>query len=154
MGRFRVLPLNSPPHFPRYNGGIEKSIRDLKAELAERQRERNPGSDHFTLLVEMTTHDLNHVQRRCLNGRTPCAVFHDERLRRCWSLKERNTIFRLLLARFADMIGKTPDGDRRKPATTWRIVVEHWLRCQNLIVVRHNQKQKVSTDFPAFWSHN
>ena len=105
-------------------------------------------------MVETATHDLNHVQRRCLNGRTPCAVFHDERLRRCWTLKERNAIFRLLLARFADKIAKTPDGDRRKPASVWRIVVEHWLRCQNLIVIRQNQKPKVSTNSSVFGSHN
>ena len=36
MARFGVLPLNNPPHFPRYNGGMEKSIRDFKAALDQR----------------------------------------------------------------------------------------------------------------------
>jgi ADP-ribosylglycohydrolase len=36
MARFGVLPLNNPPHFPRYNGAEEKGIRDLKAALDRR----------------------------------------------------------------------------------------------------------------------
>src|ERR1700739_2732405 len=33
LARFGVLPLNNPPHFPRYNGAEEKAIRDLKTAL-------------------------------------------------------------------------------------------------------------------------
>ena len=41
MARFGVLPLNNPPHFPRYNGAQEKSIRDLKAALDQRLQHTN-----------------------------------------------------------------------------------------------------------------
>ncbi|MEI6415376.1 MAG: transposase family protein, partial [Pseudomonadota bacterium] len=33
LSRWLVLPLNSPPHYPPYNGGIERSQRDLKSAL-------------------------------------------------------------------------------------------------------------------------
>jgi hypothetical protein len=36
LARLGVLPLNNPPHFPRYNGGMEKSIRDFKTALDRR----------------------------------------------------------------------------------------------------------------------
>jgi transposase InsO family protein len=149
MARFGVLPLNNPPHFPRYNGGMEKSIRDFKSALALRQCR---GSTHFALVAEVITHELNHRSRRCLKGRTACAVFHDDAQRLRWTKRQRQTIFRLLLQRFAAMIGKTANGHHPAPATVWRVTVESWLRCQGLIVIR--QKQNVSTTFQTKWSHN
>jgi len=154
LGRFGVLPLNNPPHFPRYNGGMEKSIRDLKAALDQRLQPAAIKPDLFALTVEVTTHDLNHRPRRCLNGRTACAVFHDDALRLRWSKTQRHTIFRLLLARFGAMIGNPTNGAHLQPATAWRVTVEAWLRCQNLIAVRQNQKPKVSTNYQKIWSHN
>jgi hypothetical protein len=35
-------------------------------------------SKDFALAVEVTAHDLNHRSRRCLKGRTACAVFHED----------------------------------------------------------------------------
>jgi hypothetical protein len=62
-------------------------------------------------------------------------------------------IFRLLLHQFGVMSGKLPLGDRRAPATLWRVTGESWLRCQNLIAVRRNQKPDGSTTSPKKWSH-
>ena len=72
MARFGVLPLNNPPHFPRYNGAQEKSIRDLKAALDQRLQTTAPVPTDFALAVEVTAHEFNHRSRRCLNGRTAC----------------------------------------------------------------------------------
>jgi len=149
LARFGVLPLNSPPHFPQYNGGIEKGIRDFKAALALRQ---SCSSDAFTLAVEVTAHELNHHARRCLRGRTACAVFHDDAQHRRWTLRQRQAIFRLLLQRFGAMIEKTANGPQLSPATAWRLTVESWLRCQGLIVIRQNRN--VSTTFQKIWSQN
>ena len=149
MASFGVLPLNSPPHFPRYNGGMEKSIRDFKSAMALRQL---AAPSDFALAAEVVTHELNHRSRRCLKGRTACFVFHDEAQRLRWTKRQRQTIFRLLLQRFGAMIGKMANGHHSTPATLWRVTVESWLRCQGLIVIRQNQK--VSTTFPLIWSHN
>jgi hypothetical protein len=151
MARFGVLPLNNPPHFPRYNGGMEKGIRDFKSALAMRQW-RVPAD--FALAAEVVAHELNHRSRRCLKGRTACAVFHDDAQRLRWTKRQRQTIFRLLLLKFGAMIGKTTNGTHLRSATAWRITVEAWLRCQGLITVRQNQKPNVSTTFPKIWSHN
>jgi hypothetical protein len=145
-----VLPLNNPPRFPRYNGGMEKSIRDFKAALDHR---REPGrQEPLALLAEVTAHELNHRPRRCLKGRTACAVFHDDAQRLRWSLRQRRTILGLLLTRFGAMLQTTAKGHRPAPATLWRVTVESWLRCQGLIVIRQNRN--VSTTFPKIWSHN
>ena len=33
LSRWLVIPLNSPPYYPPYNGGIERAQRELKAAL-------------------------------------------------------------------------------------------------------------------------
>lgn len=149
LARFGVLPLNNPPHFPRYNGSMEKSIRDFKYALALRQWK---GSGEIALAAEVIAHELNHRSRRCLKGRTACAVFHDDAQRLRWTKASRKEIFRLLLQRFGAMIEKTAKGHHPSPATLWRVNVESWLRCQGLIVIRQNQN--VSTTFQKIWSHN
>ena len=154
LARCGVLPLNNPPHFPRCNGAMEKGIRDFKTALDQRQQRRVPVPTDFVLTVELTAHELNHQPRRCLKGRTACAVFHDEAHRLRWTLRQRQTIFRLLLHQFGVMSGKTTKGRQPTPATTWRVTVEAWLRCQGLIAVRQNQKPNVSTTSPKIWSQN
>ncbi|MEI2726565.1 MAG: hypothetical protein V9H26_24520 [Verrucomicrobiota bacterium] len=67
--------------------------------------------------------------RRCLNGRTACAVFYDAAKRRGWTKRQRQTIFWLLLQRFGAMLVKTTNGHHPRPATLWRVTVEAWLRC-------------------------
>ena len=89
---------------------------------------------------------------RCLKGRTACAVFNDDAQHLRWTLRQRRTIFRLLLRRFGAMIGSMANGPHPRPATLWRVTVESWLRGQGLIVIRLNQN--VSTTFSKIWSHN
>jgi hypothetical protein len=124
LARFGVLPLNNPPHFPRYNGAMEKGIRDFKAALAQRP------SAPLALAAELTAHELNHRPRRCLRRRTACAVFHDPTQRRRWSRRQRQYIFRLLLRHFGWTIGAMAKGNHHSPATAWRVTVEAWLRGQ------------------------
>jgi hypothetical protein len=61
----------------------------------------------------------------------------------------------LLRQKFGQTIGLLPEDDRRRRhASAWRTTVEHWLRCQNLISVRQNQKPIVSTTSQKIWSQN
>jgi hypothetical protein len=151
MARFGVLPLNNPPCFPRYNGGMEKGIRDFKTALRQLCASIVPAP--FALAAELTAHHLNHRPRRCLNGRTACALFHDAAQRLHWTRRQRANIFRLLLQDFGRRIGNMTNGNHHTIATAWRLTVESWLRCQGLISVRQ-QPNKVSTNFPQNWSHN
>ena len=96
----------------------------------------------------------SHLLSGSANGRTAGSVFHDDALRLRWSKTQRHTIFRLLLTPFGAMIGNPTNGAHLQPATAWRVTVEAWLRCQNLIAVRQNQKPKVSTNYQKIWSHN
>ena len=151
---FGVLPLNNPPHFPRYNGAMEKSIRDLKEHLHQRWGKVPIVPLHLVAQIEVSVHELNHRPRRCLKGRTACAVFHDDAQRLRWNLRQRQIIFRLLLQDFAQRIGSMANEHHHPAATLWRLTVETWLRRQGLIIVRQNQNQKVSTTSLKIWSQN
>jgi hypothetical protein len=104
--------------------------------------------------IETSVPELNHRPRRCLKGRCACAVFYDDTQRLRWNLRQRQTIFRLLLQNFEQMIGSTAKGHHLRAATLWRLTVETWLRRQGLISVRQNQNQKVSPTFSEIWFHN
>jgi hypothetical protein len=109
---------------------------------------------HLVAQIETSVHELNHRPRRCLKGRTACAVFHDDAQRRRWTLRQRQIIFWLLLAAFGWIIGSMPKDDYCRVAMLWRVTVESWLRHRGLISVQQNQNPKVSTNFLEKWSHN
>jgi hypothetical protein len=132
----------------------EKGIRELKSALAPRQPPPTGVPVDLALAAEVTAHELNHRPRRCLKGRTACAVFHDDAQRLRWHQRQRQTIFRLLLHQLGAMIGKPTNGTHPSAATLGRVTVESWLRCQGLMAVRQNQIRKVSPTFPKIWSHH
>ena len=137
LAEHKVLPLNNPPRYPRYNGAMEKSIRDLKGRLEQRMT-IEPSSLHAA--VETTVHELNHQRRRCLHGRTACELFHDRALRPSFNARFRDQLLRLLANTFGENLQSMADkGHDRSAATAWRRTVESWLRCQGLIRVCPNK---------------
>lgn len=138
LAKYGVIALNSPPHYPRYNGSIEKSIRDFK--------------DVFRDQLEQTVHGLNHRSRRCLKGRTACDVYHDDRLKRTFSMKERHAIFGWIRSHSLQIIQNMSNPDHRSVGAAWRIAAENWLRRQNLITVARNKI--VLPNLLDFCSHN
>jgi hypothetical protein len=151
----RVLPLNSPPHYPRYNGSMEKSIDHFKNAMQSKLAQ--PVSDPTLITAaEATAHDLNHRARRSLGGRTPCDVYHDPGTQLSLDRRSRDAILRLLLAEYCRTLQSMAHINQRRAAALWRHTVEAWLRCQGLISVGPNKQpnQNVSPIFPKKWSHN
>jgi hypothetical protein len=78
LARHLVIPLNSPPHYPPYNGGMECAVRELKAPRVEKILASNPiPESQVQVWAEMLVHDLNHRSRDCLDGQVACKVFQD-----------------------------------------------------------------------------
>jgi transposase InsO family protein len=155
LAQHGVLPLNSPPHYPRYNGAMEKSIGDFKRRLSARLL--TPAEDRWlAAAVETTTHELNHRPRRCLQGKTACEIYHDADLHLRLERRIRRRILRLLEAEFCRNVQLMAAEDQHALATVWRVTVQSWLVRQGLISVGHQPKpnQIVSTIFPKKWSHN
>jgi hypothetical protein len=72
LARHCLIPLNSPPRYPPYSGGIERAQCDLKAAL----RAHGPAT-------ALAVHDLNHRPRRVLGGLTACQPFAGAKLSLC-----------------------------------------------------------------------
>lgn len=147
-----VLPLNSPPGYPRYNGSMERSMQDLKRALDQQQ----PGSlpTVSDMQVELVTHQLNHRRLRSLSRLTPCQVFHDPARRMQLHGASRQKIFREVFAEFWYRLDMLPHPNPHLVRATWRSVVESWLRRQGWITVSTKTRNAVSTDSGPFCSHN
>jgi hypothetical protein len=149
----RVLPLNSPPYYPGYNGSTERGMRDLKAAL-NRRRLQLATAIPMALEVELATHTLNHRRLRSLGGLTPCYVYHDPSRRLQLHATVRDRFFREIFGRFCQSAQRMPEQGPHSLNALWRRVVEDWLRCQGWISVRVNQQKNVSTTSSSFSSQN
>ena len=152
LERFHVLPLNSPPGYPKYNGAMERSMRDLHAALDEQRWKAL--QIPITVEVELATHQLNHRRLRSLGNGTPCQVYHDPARRLRLHGASRQRIFREVFAQFWYVIDHMPNRNRHTTNAAWRMVVETWLRRQGWISVKQNQQTNVSTHSKGFFSHN
>jgi len=152
LERYHVLPLNSPPGYPKYNGSMERNMRDLHAALDERRW--NALQIPITVEVELATHQLNHRRLRSLGNCTPCQVYHDPARRLQLHGASRQRIFREVFGQFWYYIESMPDRNRHTTNAAWRLVVETWLRRQGWIAVKEKQQTNVSTDSKPFFSQN
>ena len=60
LARYLVMPLNSPPHYPPYNGGMECAVRELKTPLREKILASGPSSESQVLCALAVTLPRSH----------------------------------------------------------------------------------------------
>ncbi|MDD2710816.1 MAG: hypothetical protein PHV34_22775 [Verrucomicrobiae bacterium] len=166
-----MIPLNSPPHCPRYNGAKECGFRELKEELGEAFSPNplwKPREDFLAIAVPL--HHRNHRPRPCLRGRVACAGSLADRP--CGFLRGNAKPF---LTRFQKTFGRESPGNRgtcrithgrrrmtpspsatlRGPATTGRLNRGGDMSpaafgeggCHDMIRVTLNNNKEVSTHF-------
>jgi len=153
LERHSVLPLNSPPGYPRYNGSMEKGMSELKSALDQRRFQALASQCPLSVDVELATHQLNHRRLRSLQGRTPCQVFHGPQ-RRHFHGASRQRIFREVFAEFWQYLQTMPQRSPHQVRAAWRLVVETWLRRQGWIIVKEKSPTQVSTISNIFYSQN
>jgi len=152
LADYGVIPLNSPAHYPRYNGAIEKGIREMKAALGEclvQPKLWQPGAVAPYLLA--VHHALNCRPRRSLRGHTACEAYHHQP-HACFSKRERLAVFEWIRIHAIDRINQLETIDHRSVAAAWRLAAETWLRCQGLITVSINQN--VLPNLPRIYACN
>ena len=149
-----VLPLNSPPAYPQFNGSMERSMRDLKEALDARRVDSVMKATPFVLQVELVTHQLNHRRLRSIGGLTPCQLSHDPHRRLRLHAATRERIFREVFEQYWQYAQCMPQRSRHHLNAAWRMVVESWLRRQGWITVKHKPQTNVSTISKPFHSQN
>ena len=136
LSDFFVIPVNSPVHYPPYNGAIEEAQTELKNGLATRLAYRsNCPREHMEAYASTVEHDLNHQLRPCLNGSNACQTYFTGR--RTFTKWERRDALAWLTDVQNDMLCSSDDV---QPQAAWRIAVEAWLRMKGLITVSINGK--------------
>jgi transposase InsO family protein len=141
-----IIPINSPVHYPPYNGAIEEAQTELKNGLAEKLWHRPCcPREHMEAYAATVEHDLNHRIRPCLNGRNACQVYFANR--RTFTKWERRDAYDWITNLRNDILSC----DGVQPQAAWRIAVEAWLSMKGFITITFNQK--VSPNFFRFWYH-
>ena len=84
---YMVIPLNSPPHYPPYNGGMEKGQAEfqdlLRAKMSGRKWPEMWADEMISVLQmasEAAAHDLNQRKRPCLKNASARYYFEVSRL--------------------------------------------------------------------------
>jgi hypothetical protein len=143
-----VIPINSPPCTPSYNGAIERTQREYKDHII-RWQWKAPSMEALFILAENTAHELNHTPRRSLNHQTACKTyFGNNRIR--YTKRQRKTAYQWILdlaAKIAIRAGKT-----KITNVEWRIAAKRWLLKNGLIKIE--KAGKVLPHFHQNLCHN
>ena len=127
-----MIPLNSPAHYPRYNGAMENSIGQFKKHLLPcLVTPARWDLDTVRPLGRATVVELNARPRPSLAGQTPAAVFQAADPR--WTKRLRQETFQWIETRWRATLARMEQPNRRQIATVWRTEAVAWLRCQGLI---------------------
>lgn len=154
LRRYLVVPLNSPPHYPPYNGGMEHGIGELKAPLVEKILDRGSIAESTVeLWAEVLAHDLNHRFRPCLHGQIACLVFHSAKsAMKVYTRRKRREVFDWINELTSLLIRVWAVRTPRQAETARRLAVETWLQRNGLITV--SQNPKVLPIFSEKFAHN
>jgi len=142
LTRYLVIPLNSPPHYPPYNGGMECAVRELKTPLIEKILASNPiPQSQGQGWAEMLAHELNHRYRGCLDGQVACRVFQDARpALKAYTLRKRKETFDWINELTMTLIQVWAVHTQRQAETARRLAVETWLQRNRVITITQNKK--------------
>ena len=141
LADYFVLPVNSPVHYPPYNGAIEEAQTELKNGLAAKLLYKSScPREHMEAYASTVEHDLNHQPRPCLHGSNACQVYFTNK--RTFTKWERRDAYAWMTNLQGDILCSNGGV---QPQAAWRIAVEAWLRMKGLITVTINGK--VSPNF-------
>jgi hypothetical protein len=137
----RVLPLNSPPYYAPYNGGIEYAQREVKAALLADCCTPRWLPPPLQTEAELVVTELNHKPRPCLEGHTSTERFaQGQQAARRYQAAARREVEEQLTERAARIAAHLDGPDAKAQALAWRLAVEHWLVTHNIITITtHHQ---------------
>lgn len=139
LDEFGVIPLNSPAHYPPYNGGIERGQLELERELELRIGGEEVGARVFRLECEVSGHEINHKRRRSLGWQTACHALETARpWARLFGRRERKEVYEEIKSLAVDIAGGLDEHTVAAAETAFRYAVETWMQLNQLIRVTRN----------------
>jgi transposase InsO family protein len=142
LAHYLVIPLNSPPHYPPYNGGMECAVRELKTPLVKKILAGCPITVSLVQAwAEALAHELNHRSRDCLHGQVACKVFQDAKpVMKAYTLRKRKEAFDWIQELTRTLIQVRGVHSPRPAETARRLAVETWLQRNGVITITQNNK--------------
>lgn len=135
LADYFVLPVNSPIHYPPYNGSIEEAQAELKKGLAAKLSCKPCcPREHLEAYASTVENDLNHKPRPCLKGKNACQVYFTNK--RTFTKWERRDAYAWITNLQNDILCS----DGVQPQAAWRIAVEAWLNMKGFITITRNGK--------------
>ena len=137
----RIIPLVSPPHYPRYNGSLENEQDDIKETLVSSLPfSRQNTHEEMALRAALAAHDQNHRSRPVLKGRNACQVLRERKDRMRFTQLERRNIYEWLNDAQQSIIQKAQSFSKRAVASSRRHAIEAWLLKNDMIRLTRNGK--------------
>ncbi len=139
LDEYHVVDLKSPPHYPPYNGKMERAVRDIKSFERAMKRKRSP----FDLKGRITEaiHDLNEERPRpMLSGKTAREVFDGGRVKLPDRKKFYNEVERRVKSLKSDSRSRKEVDDARRRAVA-NVLLENGLMKQITEEVRASDRK-------------
>ena len=130
---FAVIPFNSPPGFPQFNGVMERSQGEIKRYLRAILKDREK-LDAFAVAVHLSVERANRRRRAVLAGKSAQERWEEEFSH--FTRRERESIY-LEIKRLAEWILETFPRKKRlrkdAGAHAWRIAIQRYLESNEYI---------------------
>ena len=152
LAEFHVIPLNSPPRYPPYNGAMEHKQGELKAQLDKRSDLELLFLPVVKLAVEVCAHELNHIRRRILSGQSSCHVLeHGRAALKPYNKRKRREVFEAIKTLAIDITANLEQHTPIGAETAFRYAAETWMQSNHII--RVSQHGKVLPTSHRFFLH-
>jgi hypothetical protein len=149
FGEYMVIPLNSPPHYPPYNGGMEKGQDEFQGVLRTKMLGRKwpeMWADEMVSVLQMASeaaaHELDQRKRPCLKNVSAryCFEVGKQDRRSYYNRQQRREVFDEVRAMAAFAMAETGLTGWTWANMAWRLAVETWLRREGHIAVSVGKK--------------
>jgi transposase InsO family protein len=133
-----ILPLDSPPYYPPYNGAIENYIGQVKRALPEGLPCPPSGNlGPVRACLHGVRLELNARSRAALDGACPADLFH-QGPRLHVAKPERAAIFDWIWQHTERKLSTMETVNQRRINAAWRHTAESWLRSQGLMAISYS----------------
>ena len=141
LGAHWAIPLISPRHHPPYNGGVEREHQELQRRISRWIGNDKISARELRWVGELARHEVNHMRRPVLGGRTACTALASGRdqLGR-FGRRERKEVFEQIKALAVDIAEQLDEHTNAAAETAFRYAAETWMQSNNIIRVTQNGK--------------
>lgn len=131
-----VMPLNSPRHYPPYNGGMEHKQGEIKKQFLARLSARTAPWPELQLTGELAGQDVNHLSRPILHTHTACQAFDAGRPALApYNRRKRKEVFETITQMAVDIESRLEQHNNTGAQAAFRYAAESWMQSNNIIRV-------------------